>query len=92
MVLSSVRFFEGGKYIADLTFSSVSVVSDYRLDDRGSFLGKGTELSSSICVQTSSEAHPVSCTVGTGGPLPGVKRGRGVTLITHLESAEVKNE
>jgi hypothetical protein len=25
------------------------------------------------CVQTSSEAHPASCTMGTGGPFPGGK-------------------
>jgi hypothetical protein len=31
------------------------------------------ESSSSLCVQTSSEAHPVSCTMGTGGPFPGGK-------------------
>jgi len=39
--------------------------------------------SSSLCVQTSFGAHPASCTMGTGGPFPGVKRGRGVTLTTH---------
>jgi hypothetical protein len=39
--------------------------------------------SSSLCVQTGSEAHPASCTMGTGGPFPGVKRGQGVTLTTH---------
>jgi len=50
------------------------------------------DLSSNLCVQTSSEAHPASCPVGTGGPLPGVKRGRGVTLTTTSSSAEVKNE
>jgi hypothetical protein len=35
------------------------------------------------CVQTGSGAHPASCTMGTGGPFPGAKRGRGVTLTTH---------
>jgi hypothetical protein len=30
-----------------------------------------------------SGAHSASCTMGTGGPSPGVKRGRSVTLITH---------
>jgi hypothetical protein len=30
-------------------------------------------ISSSLCVQTVSEAHPLSCTVGTGGPFPGGK-------------------
>jgi hypothetical protein len=39
--------------------------------------------SSSLCVQTGSEAHPASCTTGTGGAFPRLKRGRGVTLITH---------
>jgi hypothetical protein len=29
--------------------------------------------SSSLCVQTGSEAHPTSCTMGTGGPFPGAK-------------------
>jgi hypothetical protein len=35
------------------------------------------------CVQTSSRAHQASCTMGTGGPLPGVKHGHGVTLTAH---------
>jgi hypothetical protein len=30
-----------------------------------------TDFSSSLCVQTSSEAHPASYPVGTGGPYPG---------------------
>jgi hypothetical protein len=29
--------------------------------------------SSILCVQTGSEAHPASCTMGTGGPFPGGK-------------------
>jgi hypothetical protein len=41
------------------------------------------DFSSSPCVQTGSGAHPASCTMGTGGPFPGIKRGRGVTLTTH---------
>jgi hypothetical protein len=39
--------------------------------------------SCNLCVQSGSEAHPVSCAMGTGGPFPGAKRGRGVTLTTH---------
>jgi hypothetical protein len=31
------------------------------------------DFSSSLCVQTGSGAHPVSCTMDTGGPFPGVK-------------------
>jgi hypothetical protein len=42
--------------------------------------------------QTSSGAHPASCAMGIEGPFPGVTRGRGVTLTTHLSSAEVVNE
>jgi hypothetical protein len=64
--------------------SSVSKVSDYRLDDRGSTPGKGKAFFfSSLCVQTGSEARPASYPTGTGGPFPGVNRGRGVTLTTH---------
>jgi hypothetical protein len=43
-------------------------------------------LQSSLCVQTSSEAHPASPPLGTGSPFPGgggVKRSRGLTLTTH---------
>jgi hypothetical protein len=63
--------------------SSVSIVSDYRLDDWGSIPGRGYDFSSSLCVQTSSEAHPASCPVGTAGSIPGVKRGWVVMLTTH---------
>jgi hypothetical protein len=37
---------------------------------------------SSLCVQTSSGLHQPSCKMGSGGPFPGVKRGRNVTLTT----------
>jgi hypothetical protein len=60
--------------------SSGSIVSDYGLDDRaiGVRSPAGTkDLSSSLCVQTGSEAHPASCTVGTGGPFPGGKSAAG---------------
>jgi hypothetical protein len=40
------------------------------------------DFSSSLCVQTGSDAHPASCTMVTVGSFPGVKRGRGVTLTT----------
>jgi hypothetical protein len=64
---------------------SGSIVSDYGLDDRaiGVRSPAGTkDFSSSLCVQTGSGAHLASCTMGTGGPFPGVKRGRGVMLTT----------
>jgi hypothetical protein len=66
--------------------SSVSIVSDYGLDDRAIGVRSPAgvkDFSSSLCVQTGSGAHPASCTMGTGGPFPGAKRGRGVTLTTH---------
>jgi hypothetical protein len=75
--------------------SSVSIVTDYGLDDRVTGVRSTAgvnNFSSNLCVQTGSEAHPVSCTMGAGGPFPGAKRGRGVTLTTHPSSAEVKNE
>jgi hypothetical protein len=56
--------------------SSVSIVSDYGLDDRAIKVRSPEEtkgFSSSLCVQTSSGAHPASCTMGTGVPLPGAK-------------------
>jgi hypothetical protein len=63
--------------------SSVSIVSDYKMYDQGSIPGRGKGFSSSLCVQTGSEAHPASCPVGIGGPFSGVKCGRNVTLTTH---------
>jgi hypothetical protein len=46
-------------------------VSDYGPDDRAIEVLSPTgaeDFSSSLCVQTSSGAHPASCTMGTGGP------------------------
>jgi hypothetical protein len=56
--------------------SSDSIVPDHGLDDRaiGVRSPSGAKnFSSSLCVQTGSEAHPASCTMGTGGPFPGGK-------------------
>jgi hypothetical protein len=66
--------------------SSGSIVSDYGLDDRAIEVQSPAgvkDFSSSLCVQTGSGAHSASCTMGTGVHSLGVKRGRGVTLITH---------
>jgi hypothetical protein len=65
---------------------SVSAVSDYGLDDRVTRVQSpagAKDFSSNLCVQTGSGAHPASCTMGTGGPFPGSKSGRAVTLTTH---------
>jgi hypothetical protein len=47
--------------------SSVSrpVVSDYRLEDCIRFPPEANDFSSSLCVQTNSEAHPSSYQMGT---------------------------
>jgi hypothetical protein len=51
----------------------ISVVSEYRLNDRSSIPAEVKDFFSSLCVQTSSQAHPGCCPVGTGGPFPGGK-------------------
>jgi hypothetical protein len=38
-------------------------------------LAKAKDFSSSLCIQTSSEAHPTSYPVGTGNPFLGLKGG-----------------
>jgi hypothetical protein len=63
--------------------SSVSIVSYYRLDERGTgVLSLAEDFSSSLCVQTRSEAHPAPYLMGTGGYFPGIKCGQGMTLTT----------
>jgi hypothetical protein len=47
------------------------------------FPAEAKDFSSSLCVQTRSEAHPASYPVGITSPSPVVKRGRGVTLTTY---------
>jgi hypothetical protein len=54
---------------------------------------KKKDFSSSLCVQTSSGAHPVSYPMGTGGPFPGGKARLGRDADhSPLSSDEVKNE
>jgi hypothetical protein len=62
---------------------SVSIVSDYGLDDRGSIPDRGRGFSSSFCVQTGSGAHQPPVQWVPGVISPGAKRGRGVMLTTH---------
>jgi hypothetical protein len=47
---------------------------------------------SSLCVQTSFEAHPASYTVGNGGLFPGGKARSGLESDHTPSSVEVKNE
>jgi hypothetical protein len=70
--------------------SSVSIVSDYGLDDRAIAVRSpagAKDFSSDLCVQTSSEAHPASCPMGTGGK---ARPGRDADHSTP-SSAEVEN-
>jgi hypothetical protein len=59
---------------------SVGIATGYGLDGSGIETQWGARLSAPV--QTGSEAHPASCTMGTGS-LPGVETGRGVTLTPH---------
>jgi hypothetical protein len=61
--------------------SSVNIVSDYSLDNRGSIPSRCKGFF--LCVQTGSEAHPASCTMGTGSPFPGAKCGQDMMLTTY---------
>jgi hypothetical protein len=74
--------------------SSVSIVSDYGLNDRaiGVRSPEGAkDFSSSLCVHTGSGAHPASCTMGTWGPFPGVTARQDADHSPPY-SAEVVNE
>jgi hypothetical protein len=69
--------------------SSVSIVSDYGLNDRAIEVrspAEAMDFSSSLCVQTGSAAHPAFCTMGTEGPFPGGKArpGRDADHSPHL--------
>jgi hypothetical protein len=64
--------------------SSVGIATDYGLEGPGIESRWGRD-------QTSSGAHPASCTMGTGS-FPGVKRPARVTDYQPPSSAEVENE
>jgi hypothetical protein len=75
--------------------SSDSIVSDYGLDDRAIGVQCPTgakDFSSNLCVQTSSEAHPASYTMGTGVPLLRQSAAGVWCWPLSPSSAEVKNE
>jgi hypothetical protein len=62
----------------------LSQYDDRVIEDRSP--AEARDFSSSLCVQTGSEAHPVSCTMGTGGPYHGPKArpGRDADHSPHL--------
>jgi hypothetical protein len=71
--------------------SPVSIVSGYGLDDRAIEVRSpagANDFSSILCVQTGSEAHPASCTMGIGGNA----RPRRDADHSPPSSAEVVNE
>jgi hypothetical protein len=76
--------------------SSVSIVSGYGLDDQVievRSLAEPKNFSSTLCVQTSSGAHPASCPLGNRGPSPGGKTRPGHDADrSPPSSAEVVNE
>jgi hypothetical protein len=76
--------------------SSGSIVSDYGLDDWAIGVRSpagAKDFSSSLFVQTGSEAHPASCPMGTGGPFSGGKARPGRDADrSPPSSAEVVNE
>jgi hypothetical protein len=79
-ILFFTCYFTYGYIAGGSRVSSVSIVSDYGLDDRAigvRFPAGAEDFSSSLCVQTGSGAHPASCTMGTGGSFPGGKSAAG---------------
>jgi hypothetical protein len=93
---SSTKLFIFAQLTNRSRVSSVSIVSDYGLEDRAIGVRSpagAKDFSSSLYVQTGSGAHPASCTVGTGGPFPGVKARPGRDADhSPPSSAEVVNE
>jgi hypothetical protein len=96
--MSNCKLYRIYKYLNKLyePSSSVSIVSGYGLDDQEIKVRSpagAKDFSCSFCVQTGSEANPVSCTMGTGGPFPGAKARPGRDADhSPLSSAGVENE
>jgi hypothetical protein len=67
-------------------------VSDYRLDDQSSIRDKGKVFSSSLYVQTISDAYAASCPMGTQGTFPRGKAQLGHDADHSPPTAKVKNE
>jgi hypothetical protein len=72
----------------DLTGASVAqpvqfLTTDWTTGVRSS--SEANDSSSSLCVQTSPEAHPDSYPMGNVYPFPGVNRSRSVTLTNPIQ-------
>jgi hypothetical protein len=76
--------------------NKVRLVAGYSLDDRAIVVRSSAEeedCSSSLCVQTRSEAHPAFYPMGTRGPFHGAKARAGLDADNSPpSSAEVDNE
>jgi hypothetical protein len=84
-MMTNVNFHELG--------SSVSIMSDYGLDDWGLIPDRGRGFSSNLSIQTSSDTHPASYTMGTRGYFPGDKVHLGHDANhSPPSSAEIKKE
>jgi hypothetical protein len=80
-------------FILALIWSEDCFIIDYWHVDYVGAVSTSKDFSSSLCVQTGSEAHPASCTMGTGGPFPEGKARPGRDADqSPLSSAEVVNE
>jgi hypothetical protein len=77
-------------------YPSVSIVSDYRLDDRASAVRSpaGAKDSFSLYFVSRAALRPAQPPIKwePGVLSAGVKRGQDMTVTTHPSSAEVKNE
>jgi hypothetical protein len=74
--------------------SSVSIVSGCGLDYQAvDSRQRQEDFSSSLYIQTISGAHPASCPMGTGGPIPGAKARPGREADhSPPTSAKIENE
>jgi hypothetical protein len=85
----------GSKNLMRSRSSSVSIVSDYGLDDRATgvrFPAGAKDFSSNLYVQTGCGAHLASCTIGIGVLSRGKARLGRDAAHSPPSSAEVKNE
>jgi hypothetical protein len=85
-LVQSGKTANGGCSAGQGSSEPVAPRTGYRLDDRAievRYPAETTDVSSSLCVQTGSGAHPASCPMGTGGPSLGAKAGPGRDADPH---------
>jgi hypothetical protein len=82
-VILEIKF--GNCLYESMSGPSITIVSDYRLDDRGSIPGRQRIFPLTSVSKPDLRSTQPSCTMGTGGPFLGLKHGRSVALTTHPE-------